>query len=116
MTKIRCMGSGHSWTNMFADDGSWMMDTSGMNEIVWSPDSPYQVRMSMRMCRGKSYSLMPHTKSSFAPSDKMGRAWYTPGSDCIYHQVHHGNIDGTLNGTRAAWRTHFFAHSHKRSQ
>ena len=83
MTKIRCMGSGHSWTNLFADDGSWMMDTSGMNEIVWSPDSPYEVRMSMRMCRGKSYSLMPHPKSSFAPSDKMGRAWYTPGSDCI---------------------------------
>ena len=49
MTKIRCMGSGHSWTNLFADDGSWLMDTSGINEIVWSPDNPYQVRMKIRV-------------------------------------------------------------------
>lgn len=44
MPKIRCMGSGHSWTHLFGDDGSWMLDTSGLNEIVWSADNPKQVR------------------------------------------------------------------------
>ncbi|CAM9428981.1 unnamed protein product [Laminaria digitata] len=42
---IRCMGSSHSWTPLFADDGAWLMDTSGMKDIVWSAtDNPTQLK------------------------------------------------------------------------
>lgn len=53
MPKIRCVGSGHSWTHLFADDGSWVLDTSGINDIVWSSDCPTQVPASFsvrKMC------------------------------------------------------------------
>lgn len=41
---IRCMGSSHSWTPLFADDGAWLLDTSGIKGIVWSAtDNPTQV-------------------------------------------------------------------------
>ncbi|CAM9160347.1 unnamed protein product [Ectocarpus sp. 6 AP-2014] len=42
--KIRCTGSSHSWTNLFADDGAWLVDTTGLKDIVWSADeNPTQV-------------------------------------------------------------------------
>lgn len=38
------MGAGHSWSPLFADDGAWIVDTSSLNDIVWSAtDSPTQV-------------------------------------------------------------------------
>lgn len=44
LPKIRCMGAGHSWSPLFADDGAWIVDTSNLNDIVWSAtDSPTQV-------------------------------------------------------------------------
>eukprot|EP00903_Cladosiphon_okamuranus_P014134 g13135.t1 len=58
MPKIRCMGSGHSWTHLFGDDGSWMMDTSGINEIVWSPDRPYEVTIGSGVTGGQLGTFM----------------------------------------------------------
>lgn len=44
LPKIRCMGISHSWSPLFADDGAWLIDTSGLNNIDWSAtDSPTQV-------------------------------------------------------------------------
>ena len=43
MPKVRCMGSSHSWSPHFADDGAWMVDTSGINHLQWSADQPKQV-------------------------------------------------------------------------
>ena len=43
MPKVRCMGSSHSWSHHFADDGAWMVDTSGINHLEWSADQPKQV-------------------------------------------------------------------------
>ncbi|CAM9741720.1 unnamed protein product [Ascophyllum nodosum] len=36
MPKIRCVGSGHSWSPLFADDGAWLIDTSDMKDIKWN--------------------------------------------------------------------------------
>lgn len=58
MPKMRCQGSGHSWTPFFADDGSWAIDTRGLNDICWSADNPTQVTLTLstaflrRRCRG----------------------------------------------------------------
>eukprot|EP00752_Nemacystus_decipiens_P008514 g7603.t1 len=42
--QVRCTGSSHSWTNLFADDGAWLVDTSGLKEITWSAtENPTQV-------------------------------------------------------------------------
>ncbi|CAM9157892.1 unnamed protein product [Scytosiphon promiscuus] len=42
--RVRCTGSSHSWTQLFADDGAWLVDTSGLRDIVWSADdNPTQV-------------------------------------------------------------------------
>eukprot|EP00903_Cladosiphon_okamuranus_P006469 g6329.t1 len=42
--KIRCTGSSHSWTNLFADDGAWLVDTTGLKDITWSAtETPTQV-------------------------------------------------------------------------
>lgn len=41
---VRCMGSSQSWSPLFADNGAWLLDTSGMNKITWSAiDNPTQV-------------------------------------------------------------------------
>lgn len=58
MPKIRCMGSGHSWTHLFADDGSWMLDTSGLNDIVWNADNPYQVTIGPGVTSGQLGTYM----------------------------------------------------------
>eukprot|EP00752_Nemacystus_decipiens_P003494 g3227.t1 len=87
MTKIRCMGSGHSWTNLFADDGSWMMDTSGLNEIVWSPDNPYQVTIGPGVTPGQLGTYM----------DSKDRGKYRGlflASDVVLESVTYG---GTIN-------------------
>lgn len=42
--QLRCTGSSHSWTNLFADDGGWLVDTSGLKDITWSStETPTQV-------------------------------------------------------------------------
>lgn len=42
--QIRCTGSSHSWTSLFADDGAWLVDTSGLKDITWSAtENPTQV-------------------------------------------------------------------------
>ncbi|CAM9747545.1 unnamed protein product [Pylaiella littoralis] len=58
MPKIRCMGSGHSWAHLFGDDGSWMLDTSGLNEIVWSADNPKQVTIGPGVTSGQLGTYM----------------------------------------------------------
>ncbi|CAM9622675.1 unnamed protein product, partial [Ectocarpus sp. 8 AP-2014] len=52
--KIRCTGSSHSWTNLFADDGAWLVDTSGLKDIVWSADeNPTQVKIGPGVTGGE---------------------------------------------------------------
>ena len=57
------MGSSHSWTPLFADDGAWLMDTSGIKHIVWSAtDNPTQV-------------ILPFTKSYYS-KNILGYEWF----------------------------------------
>eukprot|EP00904_Undaria_pinnatifida_P008489 jgi/Undpi1/4770/HiC_scaffold_18.g08123.m1 len=58
MPKVRCMGSGHSWSPHFADDGAWMLDTSGMNKLHWSADQPKQVTIGPGVTGGQLATYM----------------------------------------------------------
>lgn len=50
--QIRCTGSSHSWTNLFADDGAWLVDTTGLKDITWSAtENPTQVHLVQRWTR-----------------------------------------------------------------
>lgn len=52
MPKIRCMGVGHSWTHFFADDGAWLLNTSGMKDLAWSADDPLHVSFAGAIAKG----------------------------------------------------------------
>lgn len=84
--RIRCMGSSHSWTPLFADDGAWLLDTSGMKDIVWSAtDHPTQVTVGPGVTGGEL--------ATFCDSKDRGvwRGMFLP-SDVILDTVTYGGV------------------------
>eukprot|EP00904_Undaria_pinnatifida_P002572 jgi/Undpi1/12315/HiC_scaffold_5.g01991.m1 len=91
---IRCMGSSHSWTPLFADDGAWLMDTSGIKHIVWSAtDNPTQVTIGPGVTCGEL--------ATFCDSKDRGewRGMFLP-SDVILETVTYGGVvNSACHGT-----------------
>lgn len=64
LPKVRCMGSSHSWTPHFADDGAWMLDTSGINHVNWSADRAKEVWILYHMMLADKRRV-PHCRGMF---------------------------------------------------
>ncbi|CAM9913168.1 unnamed protein product [Ectocarpus fasciculatus] len=93
MPKIRCMGSGHSWTHLFADDGSWMVDTSGINDIVWNSDCPTQVTIGP--------GVTPGQLGTYMDSKARGkwRGLFLPSDVVLESVTYGGTISSACHGT-----------------
>eukprot|EP00904_Undaria_pinnatifida_P002571 jgi/Undpi1/12314/HiC_scaffold_5.g01990.m1 len=51
---VRCMGASHSWSSLFADNGAWLLDTRGLNKIIWSATkNPTQVTIGPGVTTGQ---------------------------------------------------------------
>ncbi|CAN0224179.1 unnamed protein product [Ectocarpus sp. 6 AP-2014] len=93
MPKIRCVGSGHSWTHLFADDGSWVLDTSGINDIVWSSDCPTQVTIGP--------GVTPGQLGTYMDSKERGkwRGLFLPSDVVLESVTYGGTISSACHGT-----------------
>eukprot|EP00904_Undaria_pinnatifida_P002573 jgi/Undpi1/12316/HiC_scaffold_5.g01992.m1 len=95
--RIRCMGSSHSETPLFADDGAWLMDTSRMKDIVWNAtDNPTQVTVGPGVTGGQL--------ATFCDSKDRGkwRGMFLP-SDVVLETVTYGGVvNSACHGTGKA--------------
>ncbi|CAN0101125.1 unnamed protein product [Pylaiella littoralis] len=84
--RIRCTGSSHSWTHLFADDGAWLVDTRGLKDITWSAsDEPTQVTIGPGVTCGEL--------ATFCDSEDRGewRGMFLE-SDVILETVTYGGV------------------------
>ena len=63
---VRCMGASHSWSSLFADNGAWLLDTRGLNKIIWSATkNPTQVMIWDRLLL--QYLTKPGVENAVQP-------------------------------------------------